>query len=165
MVHSRPIFIFILIILLSAVSCSPPLTTALPTTTQTSIPFSSPTPTKIPTIEPTVQASPIPSEAPTFTPISTILYLPTGIATFPAGSGKVTYYDLQGQFLGDLQSTNLGTGSYQQANIAGPLTYSPGSLLPPLVYYAFENGGELWLNTNNNVSLLMVSNTKDRPKS
>lgn len=155
MTHSRIIYIFILIILLTGLSsCNLPLSTAVSTSTQTSDPIMLSTPTENPTIEPTIASSPIPSEAPTTTPISIRLYLPKGIATFPTGGGQVTYYDLQGQLLGELQSPNLGTGTFRQADIAGPLTFSPGPLLPPLVYYTFENGGELWLNTNNNISLL-----------
>jgi len=160
MVHSKPIYIFLLLILLSSLSsCNLPLSTTAPTPTQTSapIPFPSSTPTEIPTLEPTIAPSPISIDSSTATPIKTSLYLPNGIATYPSGGGRVTYYDLQGQLLGELPASNLGIGTFQQAAIAGALTYSPGPLLPPLVYYEFENGGELWLNTNNNTSLLKAA--------
>ena len=140
-----------LIFLLVAAACSSN-STVLPTPTLTSIPSASSTPAEIPTIEPTIPPSPLPADTPTVTPINP--YLPNGITTFSSDSSKVSYYDLQGQLLGELQSVSLGMGSLQQAVIAGPLTYSPGPILPPLVYYAFENGGELWMNDNNNVTLL-----------
>ena len=158
MAHSKAIYILLLVALLSGLSsCNLPLSPPVPTPTQTSTSIPSSTPTEIPTIEPTIASSPTPSDTSTATPIGINLYLPNGIATYPTGGGKVTYYDLQGQLLGDLQAPNLGTGPYQQAAIAGTLTYSPGPLLPPLVYYAFENGGELWQNINNNTSLLKAA--------
>jgi len=69
----------------------------------------------------------------------------------------VQYYDFQGQLLGEAQAPNLESQPFQRAAIAGVLTYSPGPLLPPLVYYIFENGGELWLSSDNNTSLLKAS--------
>ena len=158
MAHSKAICIFLLVSLLSGLSsCNLSLSTPVPTPTQTSTPIPSSTPTESPTIEPTITSSPTPSDTSTVTPIGKSLYLPNGIATYPTVGGKVTYYDLQGQLLGELQTPNLGTGTFQRAAISGSLTYSPGPLLPPLVYYAFENGGELWLNTNNNTSLLKAA--------
>lgn len=67
------------------------------------------------------------------------------------------YYDLKGEQLGELQAPDFGTGAFQQAHIAGPLTLLPGSVVPPLVFYAFKNGGELWLNDNNSLSLIKAT--------
>lgn len=145
--------ILILVILLSVASCSP-ATAILPNPTDTKVPLPSPTSTTAPTDEPTISALPTPSNSPTAIPVSSDLYLPNGIATFISGSGNVTYYDLQGQLVGTLQASNIGTGAYQQAVIAGRLTLPPSADLPPLVYFAFENGGELWQNINNDISLL-----------
>ncbi len=149
-------FILSLIFLLFAVSCSSNSTTQA-TPTQVNMPIASSTPTEIPTIEPTLSPSPLPADTPTATPISINLNLPNGITTFSSGSSKVSYFDLGGQLLGELQSVNLGIGSLQQAVIAGRLTYSPGPILPPLVYFTFENGGELWQNDNSNVTLLRAA--------
>ena len=149
-------FILALIFLLITGSCSSNSTTQA-TPTQISVPIASSTQTEIPTIEPTLPPSPLPADTPTATPISTNLYLPTGITTFSSGNSKVSYYDFQGQLLGELQSVNLGIGSLQQAVIAGTLTNSPSPSLPPLVYHTFENGGELWQNDNSNVTLLRAA--------
>lgn len=158
MFHSRGIYIVLLIIMLSVTSsCAFPAATAVPALTQTSTPLPPPTSTDTPTSEPTFIASPFPNDTPASTPGGPSLYLPIGIAALQSASGQVAYYDLQGQLLGELQAPGLGTGSFQQAHIAGPLTYPPGPLLPPLVFYAFENGGELWLNDNNNLSLIQAA--------
>jgi hypothetical protein len=45
----------------------------------------------------------------------------------------------------------------EQAFIAGPLTFSPDPVLPPLVYYAFSNNSELRVNNNNNVTSLVAA--------
>lgn len=154
----RNICICILIILLSGTSsCALPSSTALPESTQTSPPLSIPTSTESPTIQPTFTPLPSPSDTPAVTPMTSDFRLPNGIATVGSSGGMVAYYNLQGQLLGEMQSPNLGTGGFQQAQIAGPLTTSPSLLLPSLVYYAFENGGELWLNDNNNLSLLRAA--------
>ncbi len=155
MTHYHKVYILVLIILLSATSsCASASPTTLPSLTQTSAPLPSSTSMSIPTIVPTQASSLTPNATQTATPIGISLYLPIGIAILPSTGGQVAYYDLQGQLLGDMQSPNLGTGTYQQAHIAGPLTYSPDPILPPLVYYAFQNGGELWLNDNHNLSLI-----------
>ncbi len=149
-------YILALIFLLFAVSCSSNSTTQA-TPTQISMPIASSTPTEIPTIEPTLPPSPLPADTPTATPISINLYLPNGINTFSSGNRKVSYYDLGGQLLGELQPVGLGMGSLQQAVIAGPLSNSPSPILPPLVYLSFENGGELWQNDNSNATLLRAA--------
>lgn len=153
--HSRAIYMFILIILASGISCNLPISMAVPTPTQTSLPFTPQTPTESPTFEPTIPPSATPSDTPTQTPTNPDLYLPIGIATGPNSSGNVTYFDLEGQLLGELQSPNFGVSLFQHAVIAGPLTFSPGPLLPSLVFYTYENGGEIWLNSNNNATLLV----------
>jgi len=158
MAHSKAIYIFILITLLSGISsCNLPLSTPVPIATQTNTPVPSSTPTLLPTIQPTIASSPTPSDTAAATPVGLSLYLPNGIATYPTGGGKVQYYDFQGQLLGEAQAPNLESQPFQRAAIAGVLTYSPGPLLPPLVYYVFENGGELWLSSDNNTSLLKAS--------
>jgi hypothetical protein len=158
MAHHRGASYLMLIILVIAVSsCTVPSSSALPAPTQTSTPLPPSTVTSIPTIEPNLTPLPIPSDTPASTPMLNNLYLPIGIATTPASGGQVSYYDLHGQLLGELQSPNLGAGISQQVHIAGPLTYTPGPVLPDLVFYAFNNGGELWLNNNNNLSLIVDS--------
>jgi hypothetical protein len=96
-------------------------------------------------------------ETATQPPVNPDLYLPKGIVTHSSGAGIVNYYDLQGKLLGELQSPNLGTGLFQQAVIAGPLTYSPEPVLPLLVYFAPANGGEIWMNNNDEPSLLVAA--------
>ncbi len=152
MAPNRIVYLLVLILALSLAGCtSSPASVPTPTNTSTTIP------TPHITEEPTMPPAPTPTEALTPTPPAPNLYLPNGIATFSQDTGKVAYYDLQGVLLGELQVTNLGTGIYQQAHIAGPLTYSPAPVLPPLVYYAFQNGGELWQNNNDSVSLLRAA--------
>ena len=155
MAHPRAGYILVMLAFLFAVSCSAS-PTAIPAPTQIVASIPPPTPTEIPIIEATIPPSPIPSSIPTSILIPG-LYLPSGIATSASGTGNVTYYDLQGQLIGTMHVSNLTTVGYQQAAIAGSLTYSPGPLLPPLVYFATENGGELWLNTSNNTSLVKAA--------
>ncbi len=154
--HKHTGFLLALIFLLLTVSCSSN-STSLPTPTPTSLPTAASTPTEVPTVEPTLLPSPLPADTPSATPVNANLYLPNGIAAFSSANSKVTYYDLQGQSLGELQNVNLGMGSLQQAVVAGPLTYSPGPILPALVYFLFENGGELWQNDGNNATLLKAA--------
>jgi hypothetical protein len=154
--HKLTGFLSVLIFILFAISCNSNSTTQA-TPTQTSVPSISSTPTEIPTIESTLPPSPLPADTPTAIPISINLYLPNGVTTYSSGSSKVSYYDLRGQLLGELQSVTLGMGSLQQAVIAGPLTNSAGPILPPMVYLTFENGGELWQNDNINVTLLRAA--------
>jgi hypothetical protein len=135
-------------------SCALPSTAASPTIQQASPTFVPPTPTTPPTIEPTIAPSPPPADSPTATPVSTNLYLPAGFATMPIGGGSIDYYDLLGQHIGELSIPGFLSGTIQQVHIAGSISYSPGSVLPPLVYYVFDNGGELWLNNNNDLSLI-----------
>jgi hypothetical protein len=158
MAISRAIVIlFLTTLLVGLSSCALPSTSATPTLTQTSPTFTPPTPSLIPVIEPTITSLPAPTDTPSTMPISPNLYLPVGFATYSLDGGRVVYYDLQGQQIGELQAPNLGTGSLRQVHIAGPLTLSPGPLIPPLVYYVFDNGGELWLNNNNELSLVKAS--------
>lgn len=152
MAHFRAGLVLALILLLSVASCTAASPATAPTATQTTIPSSTPTQTQLPTTEPTAPPTQLPTEIPTGSPEGVNLYLPIGIATYTSNSQTVTYYDLQGQLLGELQTNGLGTGIYQQAVIAGPLTNSPDLNLPPLIYYSSQNGGELWINNNNNSS-------------
>ncbi len=152
MAPHRIVYPLILILALTMAGCtSAPASLPTPTSTPTSLP------TPLITEAPTMPPVPTPTEALTPTPPPPGLYLPNGIATFSQATGKVTYYDLQGQVLVELQATNIGTGIYQQAHIAGPLTLSPAPVLPPLVYYAAKNGGELWQNNNNSESVLRAA--------
>ena len=152
----RSLRIFSLVISLSvATACATPISTVPASPAQTNTPLPLPTHTAIPTLEPTLPAPP--TETPPPTPAGPGLYLPVGLAIVPAGGGKITYYDLGGQQIGELQAPNLATGLYQQAHIAGSLTGSPNTVLPSLVFYAAENNGELWLNDNGSLSLLKAA--------
>jgi hypothetical protein len=148
----QSILILGLVIVIS--SCALPSATALPTLQQASPTFMPPTASTPLTIEPTIAPSLPPADTPTATPVSTNLYLPAGFATMPTGGGRIVYYDLLGQQIGELSTPGLLSGTVQQVHIAGPISYSPDSILPPLVYYVFDNGGELWLNNNNDLSLI-----------
>jgi hypothetical protein len=146
--------LLILVLLAGLSSCSSPSTTASPPLQQASPTFIPPTPSTPPTTEPIIAPSPPPADTPTATPVSTNLILPAGIATLPMGGGRVVYYDIIGQQLGELLTPGLLSGAMQQIHIAGPITYSPGPTLPPLVFYVFDNGGELWLNDNDDLSMI-----------
>ncbi len=151
----RGIKIFLLILAVSIVSsCATPQSTIVPAATDTSTPLPLPTNTTAPTLAPTAAASPTAAATSPATPSAPGLFLPIGIATVPSAGGVVEYYDLQGQKIGELQAPNLGSGLYQQAHLAGPLTYAPSPVLPPLVFYAFQNNGELWLNAGGTLSLI-----------
>ncbi len=153
MVNTRGVSILLLLTLLMTISsCNIPASTTITAPTQTSITVPQPTATLIPTVAPTITPSPAPTE----TPPGPGLYLPVGFATALSTGSQVAYYDLQGQQLGELQTPGLGTGIYQQAHVAGPLT-DPAANLPPLVFYAFQNGGELWLNDSQNLSLIRAA--------
>ena len=154
MSRSRSLGVVLLVMMTLVSSCATPASTVIPAITQTSPPPPLPTETFAPTIEPTIAASPTPAVTAPATPGGPALYLPIGLACVPSAGVLVDYYDFQGQKLGELQSPNLGTGLYQQAHLAGPLTYSPSPVLPPLVFYAFDNGGELWLNSGGDLSLI-----------
>lgn len=147
-------YLLILGLVIVISSCALPSTTTLPTLQQASPTFIPPTLSTPPTIEPTIAPSPPPADTPTATPVSTNLYLPAGFATMPMGGGRIVYYDLLGQQIGELTTPGLLSGTFQQIHIAGPISNSPDSILPPLVYYVFDNGGELWLNNNNDLSLI-----------
>ncbi len=149
----RKYLLLIVIFLLAISSCTSPATNPPTPATQTTIILPTATSTLSPTGEPTLAPSPLPTNAETVTPITTNLLIPNGLVTVN-GTGDLVYYDLQGNLLGERQSPNLGTGSLRQVHIAGPLTFSPGPLLPPLLYYLFTNGGELWLNDGSNLSLV-----------
>jgi hypothetical protein len=144
----------IMVLLIALSSCALPSTPASPTLQQASPTFLPPTPSTPPTIEPTIAPSPTPVDTSTATPISTNFYQPVGIATLPMGGGRVVYYDLNGQQIGESLAPGLLSGSFQQIHIAGTLSYSPDPIIPPLVFYVFDNGGELWLNDNNDLSLI-----------
>jgi hypothetical protein len=154
MSHFRTGLFFSLILLLTVVSCTTASPTASPTTTQTAIPSNTPTQAQLPTTELTTPPTQLPAETPTGKPEEINLYLPVGIGTYSSNREAVAYYDLQGQLLGELQTTGLGTGIYQLAVIAGAFSNLPDLNLPPVIYYSFQNGGELWINNNNNSSLL-----------
>jgi len=147
-------YLLILGLVIVISSCALPSTTTLPTLQQASPTFIPPTLSTPPTIEPTIAPSPPPADTPTATPVSTNLYLPAGFATMPMGGGRIVYYDLLSQQIGELTTPGLLSGTFQQIHIAGPISNSPDSILPPLVYYVFDNGGELWLNNNNDLSLI-----------
>ena len=152
----RSIFLFLIVFFLTSLACNLPIS-AQPTPTMIPPPPTSPPPPDTPTAEPTLPPLPSPSEVPTATPISSNLYLPVGVATNPTGGNRVTFFNLQGQLLGELQTSDFGTGTSQQVFIAGPITLSPGLQLPPLVYFTFQNSGELRLNSNNNVTTLVAA--------
>lgn len=155
MTNNRVIHSMIVLALLMGLSsCALPATSIAPLPTQTSLPPTPPPPVASPTTAPTSTPSPMPVEPPTEIPGSGNLYLPIGIAVNTTSSDKVYFYDLVGEQIGELQLANLGTLNPQQIHIAGSLTYSPGPVLPPFVYYALDNGGELWLNNNNDLSLI-----------
>jgi hypothetical protein len=147
-------WIAMMIILLAVAACSPQAANTLPPATLTNTPVITVTQTETPTLEPTIMSSPIPSPTATITPISSDLYLPNGIAALVMASGNVVYYDLQGNSLGEIQATQLGLTPYQRAVVTGSLKLSPEILLPSLVYYDINNGGELWVNINNTPSLV-----------
>jgi hypothetical protein len=147
-------YLLILGLVIVISSCALPSKTALPTLQQASPTFLPATPSTPPTIESTIAPSPPPADTPTATSVSTNLYLPAGFATMPMGGGRIVYYDLLGQQIGELSTPGLLSGTFQQVHIAGPISFSPASILPPLVYYVFDNGGELWLNNNNDLSLI-----------
>jgi hypothetical protein len=155
--HRGASYLLLIIFVIATSSCTVPSPSASPAPTHTSTTLPLSTVTSIPSSEPTLAPSSMPTETPPSTPMVNNLYLPIGLATAPISGGQVAYYDLQGQLLGEFQSPNLGTGLFQQVHIAGPLTYSPGPVLPPLVFYASNNGGELWLNNNNNLSIIVAS--------
>ncbi len=158
MSHSRGFCLLLLMIMVfSASSCSIPSTTVLPTPTQTTFPIAPPTSTTTPTSEPSLAETPAPTNSPVATPISLNLYLPVGIVTLPSAGSQLAFYDLQGKLLGERQTPNFGTGSFLPIHIAGPLTFTPDPILPPIVYFVYDNGGELWLNDNNNLSLIKAA--------
>jgi hypothetical protein len=154
MARSRVLLLTILLIILSTVACTSQSATVVATPSQTSSPI--PPPTIAPTLEPTISI-PTPSQIPTSTPAGVSLYLPNGIASFSPASGNVGTYNLQGQSLGELQAPNLSIGPYPQAAFVGALNDPGNPILPPLVYYAYSNGGELWQNNNNNNSLVKAA--------
>ena len=151
--HAKQILL-IIGLLTGLSSCAFPSTSATPTLQQASPTSIPPTPSTPPTMEPTIAPSQVPTDTPAATPMNTDFYQPVGIATLPMGGGRVVYYDLQGQQIGELLAPGLLSGSLQQVHIAGPLSYSPEPIIPPLVFYTFDNGGELWVNNNNALSLI-----------
>ncbi len=155
MANLRTFIILSVIILLATASCGPTSTSTIPTPTPTIEPTTAPTQTAA--VAPTIPASPVPSDTPAATPANSNLHLPNGFAAYSASTGVVTYYDLQGQALGELQTPNLGTGTYRQTAIAGSLSLAPNQSLPPLVFYVFQNDGELWVNNDNQVSLVRTA--------
>ncbi len=154
----RGIRIFLLIMAVSIITaCATPQSTSVPPATGTFTPPPVPTDTTSPTLVPTALASPTTAATSPATPTAPGLFLPNGIATVPSAGGVVDFYDLQGQKIGELQAPNLGSGLYQQAHIAGSLTVAPTVELPPLVFYAFQNNGELWLNNGGSLSLIIAA--------
>jgi hypothetical protein len=154
MAYTRNLFVLIFVIVLIISGCTPQSATLPPAATQTSLPSPTIIPSATQTIEPTLQPTTQPSPEIPSTPISSNLYLPNGIAALTTSGGKVTYYDLLGKPIAELQDANMGMRPYRQAIVAGSYAGSPNPSVPPLVYYVFENGGELWKNADNNVSLL-----------
>ncbi|NJD60002.1 MAG: hypothetical protein FIA98_11460 [Anaerolineae bacterium] len=142
--HFRPIYIFMLVIVLAISACTSKTAAPPPAASPTSLPTSTSVPTETPTSEPTLQPTIFPSPEVTSTQSSGSLQLPIGFAVFAPSGGSAFYYDLHGQPLIELQAAHQGIGPNDQAAVAGPLTGSPTSSIPPLIYYVFENGGELW---------------------
>ncbi len=155
--RSSALFSLVLVSLFTVVSCSQP--TALPpspstaTTLPPTIAIIPPTETSAPTTIPTET----PTELPSATPAGSEYYLPVGIATIPTGGGTVNFFDLQGGSLGSYLSPNLAAGLFQQAAISGKLTYSPGPILPSVIYFTMEQGGEIWQNAQNNAAGLVAA--------
>jgi hypothetical protein len=158
MIHFHIYKVVLLVVLLSVGSaCTTPASTLPPEATQTSTPSPVPLIMVTPSVEPTIAASPTPVVTLPATPNIPGLSLPVGLAIHPSGASQIAYYDLHGGLLGELQTPNFGTGLYQLAHVSGPLAFTTGTGLPPVVYYAVENNGELWLNSNGELTLVKAS--------
>ena len=121
----------------------PPPSATAPATEPAPLPTEAAPPPEAP--PPTTAPSPIPSP-------QLAVSLPAGFITVPAGGGRVFFYNTLGQITAERSTPNMfpdSTNLYPAGSAAGDL------LQLPLVYFTYENGGELLLNVNNEISRLM----------
>jgi len=179
MKSTRIIHLIVFVLLLSSLACNLPLPTSQPpaaTPAAATAPVGSPTAAPLPdTPLPPTETIPPPTEAPPPTEMSVppteppaateppspepAWPLPAGFITVPASGGRVFLYNTSGQITAE-RSTPDEFPSYTNLHAAGSASSiasgnASDPLQLPLVYFTYQNGGELMMNINNNISRLM----------
>jgi len=143
-----------LIFLLTGLACAlPNVTVNWPTETPPAVPPStSPSPAPVlPTpVPPTVQPTPgqpevVPSPAPGG------VFLPIGLAVVPLDRTVVQVFGPDGQLLGEMSVPGLESADMEKVHLAGG--WSAGR--PPVAYFTFNNGGQILVNTNEQITVLV----------
>jgi hypothetical protein len=80
--------------------------------------------------------------------------LPNGFITGASDGSSITFYGLQGQPLGVVQTTGMSSGGLWYVHVAGGVLDDPSSV--PLVYMTYENQGNIKQSLNGNVSILVA---------
>ncbi len=84
--------------------------------------------------------------------------LPDGVLVNVDNGVGLTYLDVNGQILSEIQTPGIG-GSVDPENVAIAGTVIPGQPLPPIIYRSWEPEGALMVNTNGQTSTLRLTNS------
>ena len=84
--------------------------------------------------------------------------LPDGVLVNTDNGVGLTYLDVNGQILSEIQTPGIG-GSADPGNVAIAGTITPGQPLPPIIYRSWEPEGALMANTNGQTSTLRLTNS------
>jgi len=83
--------------------------------------------------------------------------LPDGVLVNTDNGVGLTYLDVNGQILSEIQTPGIGFTDPDNVAIAG--TVIPGGPLPPIIYRSWEPGSALMANTNGHISTLRDTNS------
>ena len=84
--------------------------------------------------------------------------LPDGVLVNTDNGVGLTYLDVNGQILSEIQTPGIG-GSIDPENVAIAGTVIPGQPLPPIIYRSWEPEQSLMANTNGQTSTLRITNS------
>ena len=84
--------------------------------------------------------------------------LPDGVLVNTDNGVGLTYLDVNGQVLSEIQTPGIG-GSVDPENVAIAGTVTPGQPLPPIIYRSWEPEVALMVNTNGQTSTLRITNS------
>ena len=84
--------------------------------------------------------------------------LPDGVLVNTDNGVGLTYLDVNGQILSEIQTPGIG-GSVDPENVAIAGTVTPGQPLPPIIYRSWEPEGALMVNMSGQTSTLRLTNS------
>jgi len=142
--------IFVLtILLLASLACGlPNITIVWPTEPPGQPPVVTQAPATQTPVQPPVVTQPPATQPPAIKPSAT---LPIAIAIVLINHAAVNIYSLDGQLLAEIGATGLENASPESVHIAGKLA----AAYPPVAYFTYSNGGQIMLNTNEQIAPLV----------